>query len=157
MPGGETGAEIAGRVAGVLDDLADRHRGETVLVVAHGGAILATLSVVAWRARAHRGSTNCAFAVLERDVDGWRLASRPARARVRLGNPNLAATICGCRRRKGKVKQPKSKCCVSKDRCKRCPIRMLKEGTLPAGYTRQEAQAGEGQAQEGRSPQPIAA
>ena len=36
---------------------------------------------------------------------------------------------------KRKVKQPKSKCCVSKDRCNRCPIRMLKEGTLPAGYT----------------------
>jgi hypothetical protein len=30
---------------------------------------------------------------------------------------------------------PKTKCCVSKDRCKRCPIRMLKDGTLPAGYT----------------------
>ncbi len=30
---------------------------------------------------------------------------------------------------------PKQKCCVSKDRCKRCPIRMLKEGTLPSGYT----------------------
>ena len=30
---------------------------------------------------------------------------------------------------------PKSKCCVSKDRCKRCPLRMLKEGTLPDGYT----------------------
>jgi hypothetical protein len=36
---------------------------------------------------------------------------------------------------KRKVKQPKSKCCVSKDRCGRCPIRMLKEGTLPDGYT----------------------
>jgi len=32
-------------------------------------------------------------------------------------------------------KMPKSKCCVSKSRCKRCPIRMLKEGTLPDGYT----------------------
>lgn len=31
--------------------------------------------------------------------------------------------------------RPKSKCCVSKDRCKRCPIRMLKEGTLPEGFT----------------------
>jgi hypothetical protein len=30
---------------------------------------------------------------------------------------------------------PKGKCCVSKDRCKRCPIRMLKEGTMPEGYT----------------------
>ena len=35
----------------------------------------------------------------------------------------------------GKAKRPKSKCCVSKDRCKRCPIRMLKEGTLPSGYS----------------------
>jgi hypothetical protein len=33
------------------------------------------------------------------------------------------------------AKLPKSKCCVSKDRCKRCPIRMLQEGTMPPGYT----------------------
>jgi hypothetical protein len=32
------------------------------------------------------------------------------------------------------VKLPKTKCCVSETRCDRCPIRMLKEGTLPAGY-----------------------
>ncbi len=31
-------------------------------------------------------------------------------------------------------KPPKSKCCVSKKRCGSCPIRMLKEGTLPPGY-----------------------
>ncbi|MDT0201012.1 hypothetical protein [Nocardioides sp. AE5] len=36
---------------------------------------------------------------------------------------------------KGKKVKPKSKCCESKDRCTRCPIRMLKEGTLPEGYT----------------------
>jgi len=75
VPGGESGAEIADRVAAVLDDVADRHRGETVLVVAHGGAILATLSVLAWR----RGRTDriatCAFAVLERDGDGWLLTT----------------------------------------------------------------------------------
>jgi hypothetical protein len=36
----------------------------------------------------------------------------------------------------GKVRKlPKVKCCVSKARCGRCPIRMLKEGTLPSGYT----------------------
>ena len=34
-----------------------------------------------------------------------------------------------------KAKKPKSECCVSKSRCGRCPIRMLKEGTLPDGYT----------------------
>ena len=32
-------------------------------------------------------------------------------------------------------KKPKSKCCVSKPRCKRCPIQMMKDGTLPPGYT----------------------
>lgn len=31
-------------------------------------------------------------------------------------------------------KIPKGKCCVSKKRCGRCPIRMLSEGTLPPGY-----------------------
>lgn len=36
---------------------------------------------------------------------------------------------------KAKAGKPKEKCCLSKDRCKRCPIRMLKEGTLPEGYT----------------------
>jgi len=39
----------------------------------------------------------------------------------------------------GKKKQakslPKVECCVSKSRCSRCPLRMLKDGTLPAGYT----------------------
>jgi hypothetical protein len=35
----------------------------------------------------------------------------------------------------GKKVKPKSKCCVSKSRCQRCPLRMLKEGTLPEGYT----------------------
>ncbi|WP_141779597.1 hypothetical protein [Nocardioides albertanoniae] len=36
--------------------------------------------------------------------------------------------------KKGK-KPPKTECCVSKPRCKRCPIRMLKDGTLPDGMT----------------------
>ena len=31
-------------------------------------------------------------------------------------------------------KLPKTKCCVSKSKCGRCPLRMLKEGTLPDGY-----------------------
>lgn len=37
--------------------------------------------------------------------------------------------------KKPKKQHPKKKCCVSKSRCKRCPIRMLKAGTLPPGYT----------------------
>lgn len=32
-------------------------------------------------------------------------------------------------------KLPKVKCCESRKKCGRCPLRMLKEGTLPSGYT----------------------
>ncbi|GAA1930618.1 hypothetical protein GCM10009737_35720 [Nocardioides lentus] len=32
----------------------------------------------------------------------------------------------------GKV--PKTKCCESRSKCDRCPLRMLKEGTLPVEY-----------------------
>lgn len=36
----------------------------------------------------------------------------------------------------GKVARlPKKECCVSRTKCNRCPLRMLKEGTLPEGYT----------------------
>ena len=37
--------------------------------------------------------------------------------------------------KKAQARKPKATCCVSDKRCKRCPIRMLKEGTLPKGYT----------------------
>lgn len=33
------------------------------------------------------------------------------------------------------AKLPKTKCCASKSKCGRCPLRMMKEGTLPSGYT----------------------
>lgn len=33
------------------------------------------------------------------------------------------------------VLRPKTKCCESKDKCSRCPLRLLKDGTLPDGYT----------------------
>lgn len=40
------------------------------------------------------------------------------------------------KKKAGKVRKlPKLECCVSKPRCGRCPLRMLKEGTLPDGYT----------------------
>ena len=32
-------------------------------------------------------------------------------------------------------KLPKRECCASKSACGRCPLRMLKEGSLPPGYT----------------------
>jgi hypothetical protein len=30
---------------------------------------------------------------------------------------------------------PKKKCCSDKPACKRCPLRMMRDGTLPDGYT----------------------
>ncbi len=36
---------------------------------------------------------------------------------------------------KAKKKLPKIECCVSSSKCGRCPLRMLKEGSLPSGYT----------------------
>jgi hypothetical protein len=33
------------------------------------------------------------------------------------------------------AKLPKKKCCTSKPSCKRCPLRMLADGTLPQGFT----------------------
>ncbi len=70
VPGGESGAEISARVFAVLDRIADEHRGETVLVVCHGGAMCASL--------AHAGAAgldlevaNCASYRLEGDSGGW--------------------------------------------------------------------------------------
>ena len=47
VPGGETGRQAADRVLAVLDEVADQFRGETVLVVSHGGVILALWGAIA--------------------------------------------------------------------------------------------------------------
>lgn len=68
---GESARTVAARVGRVLDELADLHRGETVVVVTHGGAILATLSVLAWQVGREDDVPHCSTWVLERDADGW--------------------------------------------------------------------------------------
>lgn len=45
--GGESGEEVAQRIRPVLDDLVRAYEGKTVLVVIHGGAIIATLGSIA--------------------------------------------------------------------------------------------------------------
>jgi 2,3-bisphosphoglycerate-dependent phosphoglycerate mutase len=72
-PGSESAVEIAARVRTVLDDLADQHRGESVLVVTHGGAVVATVAVLAYEPGRSPDVPNGSYVVLERDVDGWRL------------------------------------------------------------------------------------
>ncbi len=78
VPGGETGRQAADRVLAVLDELADQFRGETVLVVSHGGVILALWGAISPGSRAAPDPdriANCSTYVLERDADGWRLGA----------------------------------------------------------------------------------
>jgi probable phosphoglycerate mutase len=79
VPGGETGEQIVKRVLGVLDELADRFRGETILVVSHGGVILALMGRLATGTATVPHDAydvpNCSTYVLERDADGWRVGS----------------------------------------------------------------------------------
>lgn len=61
-----------------LEDLADLHRGETVVVVTHGGAMSAVLACWGWAGR-DRDVAPCERLVLERDGDGWRQCGRVGR------------------------------------------------------------------------------
>jgi broad specificity phosphatase PhoE len=76
VPGGETGRQVVARVMPVLDELADQFRGETLLVVTHGGVILALFGLLAPGspyAPTHEGDVpHAASYVFECDADGWR-------------------------------------------------------------------------------------
>ncbi|GAB3021274.1 phosphoglycerate mutase [Nocardioides flavus (ex Wang et al. 2016)] len=75
IPGAESGAEVIERVAGVLAEIADTHRGEAVLVISHGGAICLSAPALAPNlAPGHgwdRPLANCDVVALEVDADGW--------------------------------------------------------------------------------------
>lgn len=78
VPGGETGRETADRVLEVLTGVADEFRGETVLVVTHGGVILALWGAIAPGSPAAPGDDdvlNGSSYVFEHDADGWRVAT----------------------------------------------------------------------------------
>lgn len=75
LDGGETGEEIVARARLVLDDIADAHPGETVLVVAHGGILtLAVRTLLSHESGVRpRRFANCSFAETELRADGRRL------------------------------------------------------------------------------------
>jgi broad specificity phosphatase PhoE len=75
-PGGETMAEVIARVGAALERLADRHAGDDVVVVSHGGAIRAAVAH-ALRIDAdnalHLSVHNLSLTRLERHKQGWRV------------------------------------------------------------------------------------
>ncbi|KQX69674.1 GNAT family N-acetyltransferase [Angustibacter sp. Root456] len=83
LPGAESGGHVVARVRDALDEVADLHRGETVVVVSHGGAMSLALPWLAHNVRNDRargaGIANCAVVELSGDSEGWRLVSWPPR------------------------------------------------------------------------------
>lgn len=79
IEGAESGAELVGRVHDELELVADQHRGESVLVISHGGAICAAVPALARNLDARFPETRtvpaCGVIELEADADGWRAAS----------------------------------------------------------------------------------
>lgn len=75
IPGGESGEDVVERYTAVLDEIADAHRGESVLVVSHGGVMCMALSAMARNlALSHSRDLpmpNCGVVALEGDADGW--------------------------------------------------------------------------------------
>jgi probable phosphoglycerate mutase len=75
FPGGETGLQIVDRMRTALDSVADRHAGETSVVVSHGGAMAVGLQSLCDNLDTLFVSqhilANCELVELRRDTDGW--------------------------------------------------------------------------------------
>lgn len=74
-PAAETGEDVVRRVSAELESAADQFRGETVLIVSHGGAMGVTLPWLAGNVPADyargRALDNCDTCELAADADGW--------------------------------------------------------------------------------------
>ncbi|CAN5196980.1 hypothetical protein BH24ACT12_BH24ACT12_13320 [soil metagenome] len=78
VDGAESGERTVARVSGVLAEMADLHRGETVLALSHGGVMSLVLPLLA----ANLSDTyafgqplgDAAWVELRVDADGWRCA-----------------------------------------------------------------------------------
>jgi broad specificity phosphatase PhoE len=79
MPGGPDGHSFWARYDGALSAIAERHAGETVLVVSHGAAIRTWTAIAtgaSFEEAAERHLSNTGLAVLAGDgVNGWSLES----------------------------------------------------------------------------------
>ena len=81
VPGGESGEQVVTRYREALLEIADLHRGETVLVFTHGGVMSFVLPRIATPVRhdlvEREFLPNCEPAELEVDADGFRVLSWP--------------------------------------------------------------------------------
>ncbi len=71
IPGGESGLELISRMHGVLGEIADAHRGETVLVISHGGILGLAVPALARMEVDSAALGHCATIELEIDADDW--------------------------------------------------------------------------------------
>ncbi len=71
VPGGESGQDVVTRMRAVLGEVADAHRGETVLVVSHGGVLRLAVPALARMDVTAAGLDNCATIEIEVDADDW--------------------------------------------------------------------------------------
>ena len=94
-PGAETGSEVVARFVASVEALADRHRGETVLVVSHGGVMTLAIPNTAENVRPELALDamipNCAVAEVEVDADGWRLVGPWPGRRFEEPDPDVGA------------------------------------------------------------------
>ena len=83
-PGGESGADLVARFGSAIEEVADAYRGETVVVISHGGVMAVAIPRLAGRATpdllAARWMPHCAIARVEVDADGWALQHWPGSA-----------------------------------------------------------------------------
>lgn len=81
LAAGELAGAVLKRFTKAVEEMADTHRGETVLVFTHGGALslaIPTLSVnLRYDAGVQRCLPNCAPVEVEVDADGWRVVTWP--------------------------------------------------------------------------------
>lgn len=83
IPGGESGEEVLARFGEALSSIADLHRGETVLVISHGGAMSLGLPRLALGAVPSPPPplANCAHVEVQAGDDGWTLGPWPGATR----------------------------------------------------------------------------
>jgi 2,3-bisphosphoglycerate-dependent phosphoglycerate mutase len=73
LPGGETAAELRHRMHHALYEIAEQHRGETVLAISHGGLMRLTLPLILTREPADPPARlgNCAVVEISVDDHHW--------------------------------------------------------------------------------------